>query len=448
MGRPCYCCGQPTVPIGSTCCLYFVASGFTGDCSQLNGIWELFPYAANVGSKPFWRPFNANPGNTTATLNWFAYRDVETGIFYLYIAYGQNHFGLFSGIGSLGDYFPRNEGWQLINSYRMCELPSFVVTLADPTVVPCNGYSSPTSITVSVVPCCQDCYSISLPFTDVKFIEVEFPSGENAEVDGYGSMVGFPTAFGPLGGGGFIFPGSNWATVTAFDSCCYHGGFTDASGKFQAEFSLAYMLSSNQAIMRVTLLNVVRGSFAEAYRWYVSNNFTLRSAGDFYLTAILDDGGLAALVDSTWRTSWNSVTAFNAAYTPGNFSNVLTDTWPNKITAAAPASCHGYTYSPPPPSCSGNCFYAAHNIAPDGYTGTNTGTPGEFVVWFEVHSGTGFPDAPPPPWPTCGAGCGCFPFESPITVPFDATAYGQYLTFCNIYGYPSRVGDLLETECV
>ncbi|MEI8019662.1 MAG: hypothetical protein WCH39_15760, partial [Schlesneria sp.] len=108
MGRPCHCCNTPTLGSGTTCCLYFVASGFTGLCSQLNGIWELYPYFATVGSTPYWKAYNPNKGNSTSVLNWFAFRDIATGNFYLYIAYGQD----------FGDYMPKSAGWKLINSYR------------------------------------------------------------------------------------------------------------------------------------------------------------------------------------------------------------------------------------------------------------------------------------------------------------------------------------------
>lgn len=442
MGRPCQCCKtNPNYGSGETCCLYFVATGFTGLCSQLNGIWELYPYAATVGSTPYWKPYNPNPGNTTSVLNWYAWRDVTTGIFYLYIAYGLNLYGLGTGLGALGDYMPKNAGWRLINSYKMCDLSSFVVTIADPTLVPCNGYSSPPSITMTPIACCRDCYSINLPFTDVKYFETVFPTGENVEIDGYGNMTGFHTSFGPLGGGSFQFPNEVFAYTTAFDSCCYHGVFTDISGNAQAEFALGYMLSSNQAVMRITLMNVVHGTGGNTYRWYVSLNFDPSAGGDFYLSALLDDGGFAALADSNWRTSWNSVSAFNAAYPPGDFSNILSDTWPNMISAAAPANCHGYyAYTPPPPTCSGNCNYVAVNIAPIGYIGSNTGTTGEFVVWW-VEYGYGLE-------PTCAAGCGCFPFTSPTTVPFDATTFSRYLTFCDLHSYPNAIGERLETGCV
>ncbi|MEI8019446.1 MAG: hypothetical protein WCH39_14675, partial [Schlesneria sp.] len=319
--------------------------------------------------------------------------------------------------------------------YRMCDLPSFVVTIDDLTAVPCNGYSSPPSITMTPIVCCRDCYSINLPFTDVKYLDVVFPTGENEEIDGYGNMTGML--------GGFFLPiGSTFGVSPAFDGCCYNGSFSSPAGVAQASFSMCYMQSSNQAIMRVVLLNVVRGSGGQAVRWYVCNNFDPSVGGDFYLSLVLDDGGYAALADSNWRTAWNNVSTFNAAYPNGDFSNILSDTWPNKISAGAPSSCYGYSYSPPPPACSGNCFYAAFDIAPEGWPG------GEFLVWFEVFSGTGFPGAAPPPWPTCGAGCGCFPFTSPTTVPFDATTYSQYLTFCNLYSYPSYAGETLETECV
>jgi hypothetical protein len=407
--------------------LYFVVRGFSGLCEQLNGIWELYPYAVTVGSTPYWKPYNPNRGNTTSVLNWFAYRDVATGIFYLYIAYGQdNH--------TLGDYMPRSSGWRLINSYRMCDESSFVVSITDLTAIPCADTSSPSTITMTTIPCCRKCYSFNLPYTDVKYFEVTFPSGENVEIDGYGNMIGglqstFSIPIASFGG----YP-------PAFDSCCYGGGYITIAGDPLAEFSLCYMQSSNQAVLRVTLLNVVHGTGGNAYRWFVCNNFDPSAGGDFYLSLVLDDGGLAALEDSSWRTTWTNVATFNAAYTNGDFSNVLSDTWPNKITVAAPSSCSGYSYTSPPPPCNGNCNYVAYNIAPPGYEGSNTGTPGEYVVWIPNYN-TGFE-------PTCSAGCGCFPFTPPLTVPFDGTLYSQYLTFCDLHSYPNLVGERLETGCV
>ena len=94
-------------------------------------------------------------------------------------------------------------------------------------------------------------------------------------------------------------------------------------------------------------------------------------------------------------------------------------------------------------ACAGQCAYVAVNIAPPGYTGSNTGSPGQFVVWQQIYSdGTHT-------YPSCTSGCTCFPFVTPPAgiLPIDVSIYSAYFDFCNLYGYPNLLGEVLYVNC-
>ncbi len=245
-------------------------------------------------------------------------------------------------------------------------------------------------------------------------------------VDGDGSILaaGLMNTYElPYSGSGPIMCGTTWTTVRKWDinGVLQWSNFCDGRSLAVDNSNAVYVSGST-----VGHVNFDKRSSAGSYEW----------------------GHAHAIGDKYGIGTWVSLREVNVN---GNTSVIRTGGLTKKSADQnyLPIPCQSISVYPGPlpypygsSSCTGNCLYIAVDIAPAGYTGTNTGITGQFVVWAEAYTDERFPGIL---FPTCSANCGCASFTSPTTVPF---VNDPYLNFCNEFGYPSAIGEVMETICV